>query len=38
MLTFLVYTFNINTVLAKNRKDRIKMSKHGQIGLAWIKL
>jgi len=29
-LTFLVFTFNINAVLTKNKKDHIKMSKRGQ--------
>merc|ERR1711872_638667 len=30
ILTFLVFTFNINAVLTKNKKDHIKMLKLGQ--------
>merc|ERR1712079_957173 len=36
ILTFLVFTFNINAVLTKNKKDHIKMSKRGQCSLAMI--
>ena len=36
ILTFLVFTFNINAVLTKNKKDHIKMSKRGQSSLAMI--